>query len=463
MGFLPVGGDLMSFCLEDAQDILRRAKAAGATSGDIFVLQGDAFEGSVRMGEIEKVRQSLGQSLTLRLFFGHQFAVTSTSDLTKKSLHALLNDTCYLARLSPPDPDAGIPESERLEKEIRDFDLFDPEISVQSIDEKIALAKRAEKSAFDADPRINNSEGASVDHATNTVLYAATNGFSGRYTSGSISLSTVPIASENGAMQRDYWYSTRRKYKELETAESVGKTAAARTVRRLGARSVATQDVPVVFDSETAASLLSTLASAISGYALYKNASFLVDSIGTNIASDCVTIDDDPTIPSALGTKPFDGEGLPSYKKRVVERGVLKSYLLDTYSGRKLNLPSTGNASRGPGGTPTVGTANFHLMPGTNSPQSIIASVQSGLYVTELIGFGVNLVTGDYSQGAAGLWISEGGLAFPVEEVTIAGNLKEMLLQIEQVGNDFDPWKRTSAPTLKISRMTVAGTQRGGS
>ena len=451
----------MIFSLEYAQDILKKAKANGATSADIFVLQGDAFEGSVRLGQIEKLHQAVVNNLTLRLFFGHSSAITSTSDLTKKSVDLLLADTCTLARLAPPDPDAGLPESAVLEKEIRDFDLFDPEISAQSIDEKMARAKQAEQSALDADPRIKNSEGASLDHSTHTVFYAATNGFSGSYKGTSISLSVVPIAEENGTMQRDYWYSTRRKYREIETAESIGKKAAARAVRRLGARSIATQGVPVVFDPETSASLLSALASAISGYAIYKNESFLVDALGTKIASEFVTIDDDPTIPSALGTKPFDGEGLPSYKKRVVDKGILKSYLLDTYSGRKLKLPSTGNGSRGPGSAPTVGTANFHFMPGRSSPHAIIQSVRAGLYVTDLIGFGVNTVTGDYSQGATGIWIDQGELAFPVEEITIAGNLKEMFLQIEEVGNDLNRWKRTSAPTIKIARMTVAGTQRG--
>ena len=454
---------MISFSLEEAHDILKKAKANGATSGDIFVVQGDAFEGSVRLGQIEKVRQALVNNLTLRLFFGHRSALTSTSDFTKKSLNTLLTNTCNLARLAPSDPDSGLPEPERLEKKIRDFDLFDTEIASQSIDDKIALCQHAEQGAFDADPRIKNSEGASLDHAANTVFYAATNGFSGSYAGTSISLSVVPIAEESGTMQRDYWYSTRRKYRELEVAESIGKRAADRAVRRLSARSVATQTVPVVFDPETAASLLSALASAISGYALYKNASFLVDTLGTTVASSCVTIDDDPAIKGALGTRPFDGEGLPSYKKRVVEKGVLTSYLLDTYSGRKLSMRSTGNASRGPGSPPTVGTSNFHLMPGPYTPDEIVQSVRSGLYVTELIGFGVNTVTGDYSQGAAGIWIDQGGFAFPVEEVTIAGNLKEMFLQIEQVGNDLCPWKRVASPTLKISRMTVAGRQKGAS
>ncbi len=450
----------MSFSLDQAHDLLKEGLAKGATDGDIFVLQGESFEGAVRLKEIEKVSNARGKGLTLRLFFGKRHAITATSDFTKQSLDALVYDTCRLAKISPEDPCAGLPEPSVCAKTIPSFNLFDSEVDGISIDEKIDMAMRCEQAAFSADPRILNSEGGSIGNTQTTVLYAATNGFSGNYTGSSSSLSVSPIASENGVMQRDYWYSTRRKYKDLETAESVGAMAAARTIRRLGARKVATQNVPVVFDPEMAASLLSCLSSALSGYALYKQASFLIDHLGQKIASDNITIIDDPTLQEGLGTKPFDGEGLPSAKKWIVEKGVLKSYLLDTYSGKKLGLPSTGNATRGSGSSPSVGVSNFHILPGDDAPEEIIASVQSGLYVTELIGFGVNTVTGDYSQGAVGIWISNGALAYPVEEITIAGNLKEMLLNIERVGNDLSRFKRVAAPTLKISQMTVAGTER---
>ena len=450
----------MSFSLDQAHDFLKDAQTRGATDGDIFVLQGESFEGTVRLQEIEKVSNARGKSLTLRLFFGKRHAITATSDFTKKSLNALLEDTCRLAKISPEDPCAGLPEADLCAKEIPSFNLFDADVDAISIDEKLDMAKRMEQAALSADPRISNSEGGSIGNAHTHVLYAATNGFSGHYTASSSSLSVSPIASDNGQMQRDYWYSSRRKYKDLESAESIGAKAAARTIRRLRGRKVATQNVPVVFDPEMAASLLSCLGSALSGYALYKQASFLGDQLGVKIASDDITIIDDPTIHDGLGTKPFDGEGLPSYKKSIVEKGILKSYLLDTYSGKKLNLPSTGNASRGAGSAPSVGVSNFHLLPGDPSPEEIIASVRSGLYVTELIGFGVNTVTGDYSQGAVGIWIEGGALAYPVEEITIAGNLKDMLLNIECVGNDLSRFKRVSAPTLKISQMTVAGSER---
>ncbi|MEK7285849.1 MAG: TldD/PmbA family protein [Nitrospirota bacterium] len=450
----------MSFSLQQANELLNEAKRRGASDGDILVLQGESFEGAVRLKEIEKISDARAKSLTLRLFFGKRHAITSTSDLTLKSLEQLLTDTCTLAKISPEDPYAGLPESSVCAKEIPMLDLSDPDATAWSVDEKMQMALRAEAAAFAADSRITNSEGGSISNTQATRLYAATNGFSGVYNSASSSLSVSPIASENGQMQRDYWYSTRRKYKELESAESVGKIAAERTVRRLRGRKIATQAVPIVFDPEMAASLLSHIASALSGYALYKQASFLTDQLGIKIASENITIVDDPTLPSGLGSRPFDGEGLPSIKKTIVEKGILKSYLLDTYSGKKLNLPSTGNAFRATGSGVSVGTTNFHLMPGKQAPREMIGSVKSGLYLTETIGFGVNTVTGDYSQGAAGIWIENGELAFPVEEITIAGNLKEMLMNIEQVGNDLTPYHRTAAPTLKISRMIVAGGER---
>jgi PmbA protein len=228
-------------------------------------------------------------------------------------------------------------------------------------------------------------------------------------------------------------------------------------LRRLGARKVKTCAVPVVFDSEMAASLLRNLASALSGYALYKGASFLAGKLGTRIGSDLLTVIDDGTIPGALGSRPFDGEGLPMRKKMVVDQGELQSYLLDSYSGRKLGMKSTGNASRSVGDAPGVSPANFYLNPGKNGPDQIIRSVESGLYVTEMIGFGVNMVTGDFSRGAAGLWIENGELAYPVEEITIAGNLKEMFQNITMVGSDLEMRGRIASPTIKIERMTIAG------
>lgn len=447
----------MQFTIEQAEALLKKAMNQGASGGDIVVAVGDSFSAQVRLREVEKISSARGKNLGLRLFFGKRSAITSTSDLTPSSLERLVSDTCTLAQIAEEDEFAGLPPPEVCATQFPKLDLTDPDIGAVSIEEKIELAKRAERAALEQDPRLDNSDGADFSHYHTSVLYAASNGFSGAFEGSGSSLSVVPIATQDGQMQRDYWYSSRRKFRQLESAESVGRKAAMRTLRRLGARKVSTQEVPIVFDPEIAASLLAHLSSAASGYALYKGASFLLDQLGKPVASEWVTVYDDPTLPSGLGSRPFDGEGLPSYRKVVVEKGVLKTYLLDTYSGKKLGLPSTGNASRGTGDPPSVGSTNFHMAPGAHSPEEIIRSVRSGLYVTELIGFGVNMVTGDYSRGAAGVWIENGELAYPVEEITIAGNLKEMFRQIEMVGSDLDPARKTAAPTLKISKMTVAG------
>jgi PmbA protein len=258
-------------------------------------------------------------------------------------------------------------------------------------------------------------------------------------------------------MQRDGWYSLVRRLRDLEPAEAVGRTAARRALRRLGARKVATQRVPVVFDPDTAASLLRNLCGAVSGSTLYRDASFLVGKLGEQVAAAGLTVVDDGRIVRGLGSKPFDGEGRSTQRTVVIQDGILTNYLLDTYTGRKLGMASTSNALRVLGQRPTVGPTNFSIVPGRHAPETIIRSVQQGLYLTETIGFGVNLVTGDYSRGAAGFWIDRGDLAFPVEEITIAGNLRDMLRDVEMIGSDLTWRGSIAAPTLKIGAMTVAG------
>jgi PmbA protein len=442
---------------ELARDILRKAKERGASQGDVVMAESESFFVTVRLGEIEKISQAQEKRLGLRLFFGSSSATASTSDISKGSIERLAEDTCAMARSTAQDKYSGLPAPEELAVTLPDLDLVDDTGRSLSVEERSHLALEAEKSALAFDSRITNSEGAEFSNQISRVIYANSHGFSGEYQGSSYSLSVAPVAAMNGSMQRDYWYSTQRKFSRLESPQAVGERAAQRALRRLGARKIKTREVPVVFDPEIAAALLGHLSAALSGYSLYKGASFLVGKLGARIASELVTVMDDGMIPAALGSRPFDGEGLPIRKKIVVEQGMLKSYLLDTYSGRKLGYPSTGNATRSVGEPPGAGPTNFFLLPGSHTPGQIIASVDEGFYVTELIGFGVNLVTGDYSRGAAGLWIENGRLAYPVEEVTIAGNLKEMLLNIEMVGNDLELRRRISAPTLKIARMTVAG------
>lgn len=440
-----------------ARDILHQAKSKGASQGDVVMVESESFFVTVRLNEIEKISQAQEKRLGLRLFFNSSSASASTSDISKSSIERLLDITCAMARATAKDTYSGLPAREELARTFPDLELCDEEARSLSVEERTRLALEAEKAALGFDARITNSEGAEFSNQFGRVIYANSLDFSGEYQGSSFGLSVIPVAAQDGAMQRDYWYSSQRKFSRLASPESVGKRAAERALRRLGARKIKTREVPVVFEPEIAASLLRQLSSALSGYSLYKGASFMVGKLGEKIASEQVTILDDGVIPGALGSKPFDGEGLPTRRKTVVEKGVLKSYLLDTYSGRKLGLSSTANASRSVGDPPGVAATNFYLVPGAYTSQQILASVADGFYVTELIGFGVNLVTGDYSRGAAGIWIERGELAYPVEEVTIAGNLKEMLQNIEMVGNDLEMRERISSPTLKISHMTVAG------
>jgi PmbA protein len=439
-----------------AAEVLAHARRIGATAGDVLIASGESFSAGVRLGDVEKVQQSQEKRMGLRLFVNQRSAITSTADFTRDALNDLVEETVALAKATAADDFSGLPDQHLLAHDIPDLDLSDTTVSF-SPEEKIALAREGEAAALGIDSRITNSEGAEFSNGSHEVLYANSLGFVGRYRTTSYSLTVVPVASQNGAMQRDYWYSSHRKFSKLESPAAIGKIAAERTLRRLGARRVKTQDAPVVFDPQMAASLLRHLAGAISGSALYRKTSFLLGKLGEQIAMRDVSIIDDARIPSALGSKPFDGEGLPTQRTTVVKNGILNSYLLDSYSARKLGLQSTGSASRSFSDAPTASTTNLFLEPGTVSPAEIIRSVRSGLYVTELSGFGVNPVTGDYSRGATGLWIENGELTYPVEEITIAGNLLSMFQNIEVIGNDLELRSTVAAPTLKIAQMMIAG------
>ncbi|MEO7859691.1 MAG: TldD/PmbA family protein [Nitrospirales bacterium] len=440
-----------------AATVLKRAKDLGATEADLLVAEGDSVSVQVRMSEVDRLSKAREKVLGIRVFFGKRSASSSTSDFSKASLDRLVSDTCSLAKAVVEDETSGLPAPDHMVVDIPDMDMKDDR--QLTVDEEIDLAKRTEQSAFSADARITNSEGAECSAGYGSVLLANSHGFVGSYASSSYSLSVSPIAldSQNGGMQRDYWYSVKRKFHELDSPEKIGQEAARRTVRRLGSRAITTQEVPVIFDPETAKGLLGHISAAVSGYSLYKGASFLLGQLGKSIASDLVTVIDDGRLAGGLGSRPFDGEGLPTRKTLVVDKGVLSSYMLDTYSGRKLGMASTGNASRSVGENPSVGATNLFLSPGSYSPEEILKSMKRGLFVTDLIGFGVNLVTGDYSRGAVGFWVENGELTHPVEEVTIAGNLQQILKDIEMVGNDLEFRGRLASPTVKIRKMMVAG------
>ncbi|THJ10865.1 MAG: TldD/PmbA family protein [Nitrospira sp. CG24C] len=440
-----------------ALDLLGKAKRGGATEADIIIADGETFSVQVRLGAVDRLTKAREKRLGLRVFVGKRSASTSTSDFSAESLDQLVAETCTLARAVVEDPVSGLPAADQMAGERPDLDLYDS--TRLNTEQQIELAKRVEAAAMSTDERVTNSEGGDFDSSSGRVVLGNSHGFLGEYQSSSFSMSVSPIATDpvTGAMQRDSWYDVRRKFAKLDSPEMVGLEAARRTVRKLGARKVSTQRVPVVFDPETAGSLMGNLCSAVSGYALYKGASFLAGQLDKPLAPDYVTVYDDGRVVGGLGSRPFDGEGLPTRKTTVVERGRLKSYLLDTYSGRKLGLASTGNASRSVGENPSVGPTNFYLAPGTKTAQDIIKTVKQGLYVTDLIGFGINMVTGDYSRGASGFWIEGGELAYPVEEITIAGNLKDMFAGIEMIGSDLVLRGRIASPTVKITEMMVAG------
>ena len=445
----------MDHC-ELAQELLSRARARGADAADALVAQGTDFHATVRKGEVETLTDAGSKALGLRVFVGRRTASSYTSDFSKAALERLVGDVVEMARATGEDPAAGLPD-EMVPAEAIDLGLLDRSVGTTSTDEKIEMARRAEAAALGASHEITNSQGASVSADEDEIVLANTLGFLGSYRSSSISLSVVPVAERDGVMERDYWYTVGRGRGDLLAPEEVGRIAAERTLRRLGARKVATAEVPVIFDPETAADLLGHVFGAISGYAVFRSATFLKDRIGETIASPLLTLVDDGRRPRGLGSRPFDGEGSPTRRNVPIERGVLKHYLCDWYSARKIGARPTGSARRGVAGGPSVGAGDLCFEAGETSPEEILGGVERGLYVTDLIGFGVDLVSGDYSQGAVGHWIEKGRLAHPVHEITIAGNLKQMLLDVDAVGNDLEFRGSTASPTLRIKRMTVSG------
>lgn len=441
---------------EFAIDIARKAVKRGASAAEVIIRHRTEFSVGVRLGGIETLKEATDRGLGLRVLIDGKQASVSGSDFGHQALDTLITDAIELARATSPDDSAGLPANEEFATTIPDLDLYDGEIAALSPEDKIELAIRAEQAAREYSPLITNFDGGGFDSTSGSMILANSFGFTGEYSGTSCSLATVPVAAEDGKMQRDYWFDVRRKFKELDSPEEIGIMAAKRTLRKLGARAVPTQNVPVVFEPNIARDLLGDIFTAISGESIFRKASFLVGQLGECVASGCLTIIDDGRDPGRLGSRPFDGEGLPTRKTVVVRNGVLENYLLNTYTGRKLGMKSTGNASRALVGVPSVEPGNLYIEPGTHSPGEIIGSLSKGLLVTELIGFGVNVVTGDYSRSASGIWIENGEPSFPVQGVTIAGNLKEMLNSIEMVGNDLDYRGSILSPTLLIGQMTVS-------
>ena len=440
-----------------AAEIVQQALAAGATDAECTISEGDEFSASVRLRELETLKEAGSRAAGLRILQGRHTGSAYTSDLSADGLRHMVRSAMELAEITSEDPHAGLPDPADLGSVAGDLGLYCGDVERLETELKIDTARRAEDAALRTDPRITNSEGASFDTHLGNRAFANSRGFAGQYRSSYCSLSVVPVAREGESMERDYWFSTARGFAGLEKPEDIGRIAAGRALRRLGAVKVETRKVPVVFEPRTARALVDHIFDAVHGGAVYRNESFLAGKLGERVASEKLTVIDDGTMPGLFGTSPFDDEGVPTRRTVVIEKGVLRSYLLNSYTARKLGLKTTGNASRGLAGNAGVGNGNLYIEKGDNSPEQLVAGIRDGFYVTELMGFGANIVTGDYSRGAAGLWIRNGELAFPVSEVTIAGTLQQMLLNLEAVGSDFEFRGSMAAPTLVIAEMTVGG------
>ena len=445
-----------------ALDVVNRALRAGATDAEAVAYEGEEFSALVRLGQVEQLKESGSRAIGLRVFHGLRAASTSSSDLSREGLEKLVAGAVALAKITSEDPFVGLPDAAEFGQLDCDLRLYFDDVNEQPPAERIEIARRCEAAAMAYDTRIQNSGGGDFDTATTHKVMVNSRGFAGEYRRSYCGFSAAPIAhDERGRMQRNYWYSNSRTTAKLESPEEIGRIAAQRTLRRLGARPVKTQRVPVVFSPDIARGIIGNIFEAANGDAIYRHATFFDEMLGERVAGENITVIDDGTMVfdgiGGFGTTPFDGEGLPTRRTVLVERGILKSYVTNTYTARKLGLRSTGNAARGLAGNPGIGAGNFFLEPGDCTPEQLIGDVKQGLYVTETMGFGVNLVTGDYSQGASGMWIENGELTFPVEEITIAGNLKDMYRNISAIANDLHFRSASAAPTIRVEGMTIAG------
>jgi PmbA protein len=439
-----------AFSAQHALDIIQQtlalARTVGATAAEAAYGQSAGLSVTVRMGELETLQHQRDKSLQVTLYLGRRKGSASTTDLSSDAMRKTVEAAHAIARHGGEDPCAGLVEPEQLASEVRELDLHHPwELSPE---EAVDITRRCELAARDFDKRITNSDGASVRTSSGVHAYGNSNGFCGAWCASAQRLSCAVIASDGSGMQQDYDHSVARRRQDLRAAEDVGRRAAARAVRRLGARKIDTTSVPVIFEARIATSLFGHFAAAISGGSLYRRSSFLVDHLERAVFPSWLQIREEPFLPRELGSRPFDDDGVAPQPRHIVENGILKSYLLGGYSARKLGMKSTGNAS---------GITNWRLSHGDDDLNDLLRRLQRGLLVTELMGFGVNGVTGDYSRGASGYWVDNGEIQYPVEEVTIASNLKDMYKGIVAIGGDLEMNAAVRTGSVLIDRMTIAG------
>jgi PmbA protein len=445
-------------CQELAEQMLSFALRAGADGAEVLVRDGAELEVKVRMGETELIKEAGSRGLGLRVIKQDRAAVTYTSDFDVQAMRKFAEESLALCRLAEPEPLAALPNREEMARAIPDLDLWDESVLSIDVAEAMRWTKAGEQAALKFDPRVTNSDGASFGRGVGAVAFATSAGFSAAYRGSNVSFVVEPVCDDSEGKKRNgYHYTSNRFVAGLQAAEEVGIEAARKTVAKLGSRKVATCQVPAVFSPEAGRSLLGQFAGVISGGAVWRKNSYLAEREGTLVASPLVSIVDDPLLPRAPGSRPFDSEGLAVRPNVVVSEGMLRTFLLDIYSARKLGRKSTASAGRGLGGGPHVTTSNFILRPGKSSAKEA-ANVAQGLYVTALMGFGFNPVTGDFSQGAAGFWIENGEHAFPVSEVTISVNFDDLWKGIDAVADDIDTRSSVQCPTFRVARVTVAGT-----
>ena len=428
-----------------SEDVLKVAKTHGASAAETELSLSIGQNVSVRLNEVENIEYNRDKGMSVTVYFGQQKGHASTSDLSPQALKDTVAAACNIAKYTAKDEFCGLADANLMAKDILDLDLHHPwNISV---DDAIAIARECEAAALGVDARITNSEGASVSMSSGYFAYSNSHGFTGGYPSSRHGISCSVIAESEDSMQRDYWYSTARAAADLEAAADIGKLAGERTVRRLNAKKIKTCQVPVLFEAPLASGLISSLISAISGGNLYRKSSFLLDSLGKQVASPLLNIYEDPHVKKGLASCPFDNEGVASNARQLVKDGVLQGYVLGSYSARKLGMQTTGNAG---------GNHNLIVQSGANDLSGLLKQMGTGLLVTELLGSGINMVTGDYSRGAAGFWVENGVILHPVEEITIASNMADMLKMIIGIGNDIVVQGSKQVGSILIERMTVA-------
>ena len=427
-------------------DVLGECAKQGATSAEASISVGQGLTVNVRLGEVETVERNRDRGLALTVFVGQQSGSASTSDLSPAALRECARAAHTIARFTAADPHSGLADPAQLAKSIPDLDLCHP--WNPEAEDIIALARQCEDAARAVDPRITNSEGASVYSSENLEVYGNSHGFLAATPTTRHGISVAVIGEDDSGMQRDYWYTAARNRHDLEAAEAIGREAAARALRRLGARKISTRQTPVLFEAPVAASLVSHFVGAVRGTSLYRRASFLLDQLGQPVFASQIRLHEQPFLPRALGSAPFDNDGVAPSNRDLVRDGVLQGYVLDVYSARKLGMASTGNAG---------GVHNLTLEPGRDDLPALLRRMGTGLLVTDLIGFGVNTLTGDYSRGASGFWVEGGVIQYPVEEITIAGNLKDMYKNLVAVGSDVDIRGNIRTGSILLESMTLAG------